>query len=564
MQLNMKNVRSIKRGHLPIDGITLIAGENGAGKTSIVHSLAAVLGGIRQPVGKTHAETQAGMIGRDGDKAWAEIEIDGASRRIVWQRKSNTAIAMTEDGERKARLPQCSMIGLGLWRFARAPMNERAERLCDICGLDPTKKDLALEIEDKALALDAGEVWALIQKSGWDGAANDADKQARTLKGRWQEASGRPKWGAKIAADFQPEAYREDDTAEALDVALAEWTGRRDRLVAGNAVDAARKAELEKAIADGAKADAAFEEAETNRLALFDELAALQDERDSLKAKDHALECPHCAKAVVMAGGKLTKAEALTDADRARIEELNEEMKEVDGRLTVAADRAARIKSAQEAAKRAHIEIDGASEPVAEIDGFDADRIAQEIAGIQARKATMIAKTRADELHAQITRQIQIKEICAPDGLRQTKLASKLDEINDTLREAGEALGVGAIRILDDMRVVAGLYTYDALSESEQWRVDLALQIEFAKHARDPLIVVDRLDILSVHNRTAAVKAMQEAGRPVVVLMTIGKRKGAWEGVPDLRQAGMGTTYLLIDGELQPFGAAADAGKVAA
>ena len=141
-------------------------------------------------------------------------------------------------------------------------------------------------------------------------------------------------------------------------------------------------------------------------------------------------------------------------------------------------------------------------------------------------------------------------------------MTTKLDEINDILGPAGEALGVSRIRILDDMRVVAGLRTYDALSESEQWRVDLVFQIELAKRAGDPILVVDRLDILSVHNRQAAVMAIKAAGMPAVVMMTIGKRNGAFEGIPDLRAAKMGTTYLIDAGELKPFGAAAEVDEV--
>jgi hypothetical protein len=65
-----------------------------------------------------------------------------------------------------------------------------------------------------------------------------------------------------------------------------------------------------------------------------------------------------------------------------------------------------------------------------------------------------------------------------------------------------------------------GGHGYHALSKSEQWRVDVLLQIEIARRDGSDMVVIDGADILDGPARFGLIKALEHAGLRAVVMMT--------------------------------------------
>jgi len=91
----------------------------------------------------------------------------------------------------------------------------------------------------------------------------------------------------------------------------------------------------------------------------------------------------------------------------------------------------------------------------------------------------------------------QAVEILAPEGLRKTVLIQKLGGVNLELAQVCTAFKQQPVEIRDDLTVWMNGHPYAMLSESEQWRCDLALQIVLSRIEKAPLILVDRADVLN-------------------------------------------------------------------
>ncbi len=92
---------------------------------------------------------------------------------------------------------------------------------------------------------------------------------------------------------------------------------------------------------------------------------------------------------------------------------------------------------------------------------------------------------------------------------------------------------------------------YPLLSESEQFRVRVTLQVAIAKMDDSAAMVIDRADILDRQGRNGMMKLLLRTGIPTLVCMTILDPEK--DPPPDLAAKGKGQTYWLAKGIATPL-----------
>jgi hypothetical protein len=167
-----------------------------------------------------------------------------------------------------------------------------------------------------------------------------------------------------------------------------------------------------------------------------------------------------------------------------------------------------------------------------------------------ARLKAFRQKREADDLRDKIAVNDKILDILAPDGLRAKKLACVLDAFNTAqLKSMTDAAGWKVVAVERDMSLTYGGRPYALLSTSEQYRVRAVLQVAMGRLAGADLVVIDAADVLDAPTRGGLFSMLGQAELRSVVCMTLSRR----EQVPDLGAHGLGASYWLEDGILEPL-----------
>ena len=195
-------------------------------------------------------------------------------------------------------------------------------------------------------------------------------------------------------------------------------------------------------------------------------------------------------------------------------------------------------------------QLDGKPGKPVDVDGARA-RLAQAEANVKAIERM----TGAGLIHDKILRNQAILEAVGPAGVRQTKLNERLAgfcrRVNKIARRFDNKqlqYRHPEIEVRSDMSITVGGRPYALLSESEQFRVDVAIQAALAMLTRPPLLLCDRADVLHPQDRPGLLNALRVTGIPCVVAMTA----KAPDTLPDLRKAGWGQCWWMEAGRLSP------------
>jgi hypothetical protein len=382
-------------------------------------------------------------------------------------------------------LPRASKYAAGLVSLLTLTGKDRAAGFADVFKTEPTKAEFERAWKASELPRDRDRfeaLWQAIDVNGWDAVTKDAQDQARKLKGAWGEVTGAA-WGERVAENWEP-----PDAAGIGSVADLE-------------------AALERAREDLEDAKRAVTVAEAERAKLP---ARVED------AGGHT--CPWCEKPVMLKFGKLEKIEQPKMSSK-EIAELRQAIAGADG---IVANRRDQVFHHERAVGAAEARIKDAT---------------------QAREK---AKARADELHRQITEQLEIARICGPAGLRKTKLEEVLVVVNQSLTALAQATGLPLLEISADLEATIAGTAYHRLSRAESWMARAIMQIVVAQCDGSTIVVIDDLDVLiSPKDRNAVMNAICQSSLQAVIL------QAAWDPAdahrtPDLAAAGYGVS-LWID-----------------
>jgi hypothetical protein len=567
ISLGCRDFRGCERADIVLTPFALVAGKNGAGKSSLGQATAAALCADPLPLSGM-PKTAAGLLVKSGSNT-ARMTLRGESgtARIDWP-----SCAVMAEGTP----PQASRWAAGVDRVSALSPRDRARVIGEYLHSDPTREDLKSALEDVELkgepVLDA--VCQLVSDHGWDGAHTLRKEKGAELKGQWRQVAG-VNYGSRVAVSWLPPDWvkfntdevnlhkaTENDLAAAIPLAQA----AHNKAIADAAVSGAARDRLQ-AEADTVEArkDALRDaEAETERVAA--ELARVQNERAGLPTGnlDPGLPCPHCGALVVIRQIDLATRvlEPIEDVQvtAAELKQRRMAIADADG---IISNLTAALRDADRAVDRARVDMQVALNAKVRVEamppassGSDVEAAAADLDRARRRLAAWRQKREAGEIQTRIAGNDLVLGILAPDGLRAKKLAHVLDLFN--LAQLGRlslAAGWNNVTIDPEMTLAYGGRPFALLSSSEQYRVNAVLQLAMAHLDKSAMVVLDAADILDGGARTQLFAMLEEAGLPALVCMTLTRR----DQMPDLAHLGFGESYWIESGVAQTLNPPAEA-----
>ena len=563
----IENFRSIESATIEIGGVTLIAGRNAVGKSSLLRAVAAALTG--QPITYPEVDKKdARLLVRDGAGA-ASIQVgdDEFTISISYPKAEVTG---------RGRVSRITPYAAGLARLSALKPKERAAAMADYVRAAPTQDDLSAALKEKGVAdAVAAQVCEKVSANGWDATFAAAQGRGPELKGAWREVTGEA-WGSAKAEGWAPEGWDPalaKAAAEDLDFAVKEAAEAMRRAVGTRAVAADRLAQIQAQAATCDEADAAARDS-TDRLARAKgaaeatekELMAMRVGRQA-SAASQAASCPHCGADVwiVNAGvrrhrghewelaaenpGGGAGTEAALDK---KIQSADERLKDLKAKLNQAAqDTNAAIAKAN-AASAARREL-AAMESGGAVGNETAEKAASTaLDAAQRRKASWERWRKAHHIHRTLVTNQTLIEVLGPAGVRASVLARELKTFaGDVLAPLCATAGWPAVVIDESYAVRFGGRPYHLCSASDQWKADAVLALAQARIDRSAMVILDGTEILDSSGRNQLVKMLVAARRTALIGMTA----SGPDKVPSLPPA-IGRSYWIEDGHAKPLAAA--------
>lgn len=529
MKIAITDFRGIQNLDAAINGILLLAGSNGAGKSSACSAIAAALTGQLTPFeGVTKAK--AGLLVRDGG-ASASVTVTGpdGGASVVWP-----ACERAEKG----KAPWASTIAAGGTDPLRMDAKTRAAWLIDLIGALPDEPETKTALCEAGLSdAEADAVWKSIGARGWDAAHAEAKEQGAKYKGQWEKTTG-ARYGSAKAATWRPDGWRsgiemfgldelqrlaEDSAAQVEDVRKVSLQGEMKRRDAENAISAAQRALSERDSAKG------------HMLAAKNAVDAARTARDRLgPPADQLFSCPCCEAQLALIGNALIVApeDAASPADIVKANLALKEAEQEHARKEAHYRRLLDEIAAGEKAEAALREMPVLPAPAA----LAEMKTASEEAVLHLRMKRQVIE--ATRLHEQISRQAEVVKLLAEDGLRQSALVAALGSFAGELHDITKAAAWRPVTIDADMSISYGGRPVSLCSAGEQFRVRCVLQIAAARRDGSALVILDGADILDRDGRNGLFRVLR--GSQAVVGMTMRR-----EDMPDLAKAGIGTSMWI-------------------
>ena len=572
MEITVKNMRGCKRADIEINDFTIVAGLNGNGKSSILEAVGAATSGIVNIKGLPKKDL--GDIVSDGTKE-GSVLIRGRNRD---DKDYEIGIAFPKAERRtEGTVPQVSAYAAGIESFFDAKPDERASLMIRYLKAAPSLADLSRDLADinfpvqeddtDQKAANERAIKALfedIEIKGWDAVYNELKQQWTRAKGAWEQISGE-RYGAAKIHSWRPAVLPADAEHRHLVAALEEAEANLSEARAKQTLSGAERERLQAEVADHGYRVSARDKAKEELAEAEAAVNAAELARKKLPSvdgqSDHTCPCCNAALNISVVGNEvrsitaveaeqLSKDElkkrrsAIAQADgelanaRAKVNELNRKIAGLETQIT-----------ASETAKKKLSELEGCSAEesakIAEAITASNDAVAKARGELRALEAFEAAKVKA----AEIERLGVIGKCLAPDGCRQRKLAESLDAFNDSyLAPVCDDAGWRRIVLNADLDVTYNGKRFSLLSESEQWRCRVAMQVAMARLDGSELVIIDGADILDIPNRQGLFMATSKCGLKVLIAATFSKPDSAPKLPPEI-----GHCYWIENGETRPL-----------
>lgn len=513
--------------------MTVIAGPNAAGKSSIADAIAFVLlGAARRVEGKGDRPQ---LISDGAERGTVLLHVgDITIQRDVATGKMKASKGLPLDGTVKDAIPYL----LTTTAFAKASADDRRVLLLRVMQIDLTPAGIRRTLAERGHATD------IIEGLPADGTVEQmcthAERQASEWRGSWRAHTGEAYGPVKAEtwAAQEPETAPAPGALAAAKQALEHITAtladlqreqgaldagraaraRYDELVAGlrvrvGGLDAVR-IEARAAADHLAKATASLVAAE-DALA---PPAARAPSRSEERGGTPAARCPTCGGVIASAARAPAPAQPAAPAPA---DDALRQARAIHTAATLRSQTAERALADAEGAQATLDSIIQEPAPSAARAGLD-DEVQRDIADALRRQTE--AQTKVQEItaaeakvrkaaqlthlaaraHAQVKAWIKMADDLSPSGIPNELLTKGLGGFNDTLAWIGAETHWRPVLIGEDMAITAGGRPYGLLSESEQWRVDASIVVALALHSDVRFIVLDRLDVLEPGARSGA------------------------------------------------------------
>ncbi|HCG0899119.1 TPA: AAA family ATPase [Pseudomonas aeruginosa] len=560
-KLEITNFQGLRHAALDVSApVLLVAGHNGAGKSSLLDAIAMAFNG--QPRRVSLKKEMDKLVTEGSKKGEARVEwLDAAYEVQV------CGVALpTGKGSALTDSPFLPYV-LDASLFASLDAKERRRVLFDLSGASTSPNQIAERLVAKGHAAALVEKVKPLLRSGFPAAVEQAKAYASESRGAWKAITGE-NYGSEKAVDWAPEllatVVTEDQVAEAgKNLQLLE----DDLAEAQQALGASKQA---RQAADG----------RAQRIAKLRELVDLEPRRRNKLTTDEQnqdewsekvmaaelassgsvphqpLTCPHCQGAVDLQAGTLVvhqPPEQIADAEAARrLPEYREYLASAQRAVANSQRDLDECLAAAEQIKA--LEAESVEAPSAEAiangeqainelrqarDASRAKLVAlQEALEAATQREASIAKAQA--AHQDVVAWTGMVDALSPTGIPAEILADAIGPVNDTLKRLAGIAGWSPVEISADIDVTFGGRLYGLLSESERWRCDATLALAIATISGLRLALLDRFDVLDIPARTQqAMKLFQSlaAGGEIDTLIVAGTLKEPMAKTPAWLQA---------------------------
>ncbi|WP_286920095.1 MULTISPECIES: AAA family ATPase [Pseudomonas] len=500
--------------------ITLVAGFNGAGKSSLREAIGFALGGS----GRVQHKKDYGKLVTEGEKkAQIIVSHDGAA----------SSFSLPKGTAERHSVPGDDYLPFVLTPGAFAALDEKARRaLLFKLTKSSAKPDVVVGMLAKRKAnKDKVEKIKPLLLSGFGAAQEQAKAYAAESRGAWKAITGE-QYGSEKAEGWAFVAPDNIANATEREEVFKKHAKVQQDIENGNRFigeqDAKRQAAegLGQRKAELAEAAGLYDRAVAKRTTTEQDLAKLEQQLPELQAqlKDQqagsgGCECPACGVGLKIVGSKLELYQGLkqdTAATSTLALDITNMQRSVEMlRRTLQNDMAVVAKA--EAARNELAQLEGQ-----QAEAFDQDRYNRSIESLNALRkqegelraqynalceAADEAKNaeantqKAAGYHLDVLEWVLIEKALAPDGIPGEILAGALQPFNASLTRTSKLTGWPVVQVSTEMEITAGGRLYQLLSESEQWRCDTLLALAIAVHSGLKLVMLDRFDVLDLPAR---------------------------------------------------------------
>ncbi|HBO3990198.1 TPA: AAA family ATPase [Pseudomonas aeruginosa] len=560
-KLEITNFQGLRHAALDVSApVLLVAGHNGAGKSSLLDAISMAFSG--QPRRVSLKKEMDKLVSEGAKKGEAHVTFldNGGDEQTAWVMLPTGKNAPLTDSPFLPYVLDASL-------FASLDAKERRRVLFDLSGASASPAEVGKRLEAKGLDLKLFEKVKPLLRSGFPAAVEQAKSYASEARGAWKAITGE-NYGSDKANGWEPEAPPVIVSEEELESARAELRATAQDL---------DEAQQTLGSSKRAHADA---QARASRIAALRETAALADRRRNKLATDEAnqdewsekvmaaeaaasgepahqpLTCPHCQGAVDLQAGQLVAHQPpakVADPEAAkRLEEYRAYL--ASAQRAVANSQRDLKESEDAAAQAAALEAETAHAPSAEAiaNGEQAinelrqarDRQQAKVQSLQ--EAFNAAAQRQDVIkqaagfHAEVCAWSALADALSPTGIPAEILADAIGPVNELLQRLSGTAGWSPVQISADIDVTFGGRLYGLLSESERWRCDATIALAIATISGLRLALLDRFDVLDIPARTQqAMKLFQSlaAGGEIDTLIVAGTLKEPMAKTPTWLQA---------------------------
>ncbi|EQB8423252.1 AAA family ATPase [Pseudomonas aeruginosa] len=560
-KLEITNFQGLRHAALDVSApVLLVAGHNGAGKSSLLDAIAMAFNGQPRRV----------SLKKEMDKLVTEGAKKGEAR-VEWLDEAGEVQACgvalpSGKGSPLADSPFLPYV-LDASLFAALDAKDRRRVLFDLTGASASPAEVGKRLKAKGIDLALFEKVKPLLRSGFSAMVGQAKDYASEARGAWKAVTGE-NYGSEKAIDWAPELVATAVTNDQVEEARNALQALEDDLAeAQQTLGASKQA---RQAADG----------RAQRIANLRELVDLEPRRRNKLSTDEQnqdewsekvmaaelapagsvphqpLTCPHCQGAVDLQAGTLVvhqPPEQIADAEAARrLPEYREYLASAQRAVANSQRDLDECLAAAEQIKA--LETESADAPSAEAiangeqainelrqarDASRAKLVAlQEAMEAAAQRESSIAKAQA--AHRDVVAWTGMADALSPTGIPAEILADAIGPVNELLQRLSGTAGWSPVQISADIDVTFGGRLYGLLSESERWRCDATIALAIATISGLRLALLDRLDVLDIPARTQqAMKLFQSlaAGGEIDTLIVAGTLKEPMAKTPAWLQA---------------------------
>ncbi|MDR2594549.1 MAG: AAA family ATPase [Fibromonadaceae bacterium] len=493
MQIAISNFRGINDASFELGKITIIGGENGAGKTSIAQAISAALTG-ECPIKEFQKKDYRHLV-RIG-KPVANIEVKG---------DSGTAVMQFPEGKawREGTPPSMSLYASGLISPLDMKKSDAANAWIVLLKAEPTLENLREELKEFE---NIEEIIQLVKSLGYDGALGNVKEEGAKHKGRWERITGE-RYGTSRAESWFPNGFVAVGEKEALEADLKAKQEAYNESLKKNAVSDYERANLDAKFKKYPELQSQSAECEKNIIDLNLKLTNAKTRLQDLQDANNLLKCPHCDKYLRLVANKLTKAEeGEFYPNEKAINEVKAQIQNLQTQYNTEINERAKIATQISEARAAKEKLN--SSVVAEPNTTAANELQTAKDALAACNSYNEAKVENKE----VMWRIEAAKILAPEGLRKRFLEKKLKEFNEFLKQLCDAAEWATIKIEPDLSVSFNDKPYPVLSKSEQYRTRCTIQAALAVLLNSDLVIYDGADILTKKGRNGLYNICTEIG----------------------------------------------------